>query len=124
MKAEDRPAPCGIVCRTCNHRNEGCVGCFEGGGTEECHILDCASARGIRGCWECDAFPCDHLDQLDPAWRGLTIGLIGCVREVGEERFSELALANIGEFAEYGDLRFESPGQIRGLVLGPPLTSR
>ena len=118
MDKHTKPAPCGIVCRTCRHLNEGCAGCFDGGGDEKCHIRACTAGKGIAGCWECDEFPCEHIQAKDPAWRGLTIGLVESIKEHGEERYAELALQNIGEFAEYGDLRFKSPEEIKQVVVG------
>jgi hypothetical protein len=62
--------------------------------------------------------PCEHLQTLDPAWRGLTIGLLQTVADLGEEAYSEAVLRTIGEYAEYGDLRFKSAAEIRALLLG------
>ena len=43
-------------------------------------------------------------------------GLIEIIRELGGEEYRRLALKNIGEFVDYGDLRSKSPEQTRELV--------
>ncbi len=117
MSDHRKPSPCGIVCQTCRHLNEGCAGCFDGGGDEKCHIRTCATGKGITGCWACNEFPCTYIQKLDPAWYGINTGFIQLIKEVGEDRFAALALSNIGQYVEYGDLRFKSPDEIRQLVL-------
>jgi hypothetical protein len=112
------PAPCGIVCRTCRHLGEGCAGCFDGGGDAACALRACAAAKAVPGCWVCADFPCEHVQHLDPAWKGLTVGLIESLKALGEDRYVDLAFENIGEGAEYGDFRFRSPEAIRRLVAG------
>ena len=63
-------------------------------------------------------FILEHIQAIDPAWRGLTMGLVESIRELGDARYAELALQNIGEFAEYGDLRFKSPEKMKRMVVG------
>jgi len=110
------PAPCGILCRTCRHRNEGCAGCHADGGDTDCTIRACAHQHNLQGCWECRLFPCEKLLDRERAWRGLTIGLCQCIAKMGLDRYADAALAYIGEFAEYGNLRFLTPAQIHALV--------
>lgn len=114
----NQPCPCGIVCRTCLHMKNGCKGCLDGGGTESCHIRDCTTAKNLTGCWECDEFPCTHMQQIDDAWRGLNIGLIQSIQTHGPANYAQLALQNIGEFREYGDLRFKTPEEIQAIIAG------
>jgi hypothetical protein len=118
MDPHTTPAPCGIVCRTCRHLNEGCAGCYDGGGDEACHVRACTAQEDMAGCWACETFPCQGVRDIDPAWRGLTIGLVRSVIALGEARYAELALRSIGEYAEYGDLRFKTPEEIEALVRG------
>jgi hypothetical protein len=118
MNENCRPSPCGIVCKTCLHLSEGCAGCFGGGGVEDCYIKECTGKRKIAGCWECLEFPCGRIERIDPAWVGLTLGLIESVAELGDSKYSELALKNIGEYAEYGDFRFKTKEEIKTLVRG------
>jgi hypothetical protein len=82
-------APCGLDCFNCpmylanedpklrekiganlgiNPEMASCRGCREESGTiaflgmkEPCQVFKCAEARGVRFCFECDEFPCDHL---------------------------------------------------------------
>jgi len=110
------PAPCGILCRSCRHRNEGCAGCHAGGGEATCAIRTCAQQQNLQGCWQCGQLPCDKLLTSDPAWRGLTIGLCQCIAAMGPDRYADEALATIGEYAEYGELRFLTPEQVRDLI--------
>lgn len=118
MRSIDQPAPCGIVCKTCVHLATGCAGCFAGGGDEKCTIRRCAAAKAIAGCWQCDEFPCEHFEKLNPAWRGLNTGFVELIREIGEDEFARLALKNIGQHVDYGDLRFKSAQQAKDLVRG------
>ena len=116
MTKTESPSPCGIVCKTCIHRSTVCARCHDGGGEKDCHIRNCTTDKKIAGCWQCDGFPCGHLQTLDPAWKGLTLGLVEIIRELGGEEYRRLALENIGEFVDYGYLRFMSPEQTGELV--------
>ncbi len=54
---------------------------------------------------------------MDPAWQGLNMGFLQTIREVGIERFNELIMMRIGPGAEYGDLRFLSPSEVRNFLI-------
>ena len=117
MDMEMIVSPCGILCASCRHMDMGCDGCGDGGGMADCVPRDCSARQGVKGCWECAAFPCDYLLQADPAWRGLNLGFLRTIREVGEERFAAMVMLRIGPGAEYGDLRFLSPTEVRDFLI-------
>ena len=122
MRNHDQPPPCGLVCRTCNALKNDCGGCLAGGrkglaGEERCHIRLCTAQKGLAGCWECDAFPCGYFDRTGPAWSGLCIGFIEAIREMGPERFSQLALQALGEYRGFNDLQNMSAEEAKRLIL-------
>jgi hypothetical protein len=41
--------------------SSGCLGCRAGAGWSECPIRICAQKMKVRGCFECDRYPCDML---------------------------------------------------------------
>lgn len=53
-------AACGLGCAVC--KEAPCAGCHAKGCAEadNCKILACTREKGYRGCWACDAFPCDN----------------------------------------------------------------
>ncbi len=59
MIREKGLAYCGLACCVCS-QNETCAGCRNDGckDREWCHNRKCCIKKGIRGCWECDRFPC------------------------------------------------------------------
>lgn len=56
---KDSIAYCGLVCKLCSAGKSGeCKGCrVKCGG---CSIKECAQGRNIKGCWECNEYPCDE----------------------------------------------------------------
>lgn len=52
---------CGLACVLCSE-NENCLGCKNGGCKEHkrCKNYNCCREKGIDGCWECEAFPCNE----------------------------------------------------------------
>jgi hypothetical protein len=117
MSAQKLPSPCGILCVSCRHSELGCAGCGAGGGLADCVPRDCSARQGIPGCWECKAFPCEYFQEMDAAWRGLNLGFLQTIREVGVEKFHELVMLRIGPGAEYGDLRFLTPSEVRSFLI-------
>lgn len=59
-------AYCGLACCLCGLQS--CPGCQSGGCTDKdwCKNYRCCREKGLSGCWECDAFPCEGsmLDKL------------------------------------------------------------
>lgn len=51
---------CGLACVLCSA--EDCVGCHHDGcaNKDRCNIYQCCKEKGIIGCWECSAFPCEE----------------------------------------------------------------
>lgn len=60
MKREKGIAYCGLACAVCGH-NQDCVGCRQEGcqDKEWCKNFRCCQEKGLLGCWQCSAFPCN-----------------------------------------------------------------
>lgn len=58
--AEKDLALCGLACVLCSH--EDCPGCKERGCKEgsDCSVYQCATGKGLDGCYQCDDFPCEE----------------------------------------------------------------
>jgi hypothetical protein len=103
---------CGLNCAICSHREGGCVGCREGGGDEFCQQRKCAQERSIKGCWDCDGFPCSRGYFRDPAWMGLTLGACTVAHCFGPA-FLARAMENCwGPRVDYGEHRHRSTCQV------------
>ncbi len=89
-------APCGFVCALCiKSINDDCKGCGTNG--EICPILDCCKDREIRGCWECNDFPCCECN-----FRGVRIrAFLQCAREEGIYKLAEYLLCNQEKGLDY-----------------------
>jgi len=59
MKHEIGLAYCGLACCVCG-KQDTCAGCRNLGckNVEWCKHFDCCRGKGLKGCWECDEFPC------------------------------------------------------------------
>jgi hypothetical protein len=114
----DSVAYCGLVCAVCTHACEGCRGCRAGGGDKDCHQRQCCVAKGLAGCWECDAFPCNRGFFADPAWGGLCVGCVRVAKESGVETLVQLIASRLGERVEYGDYRFKRAEEIEAMLRG------
>ena len=116
-------APCGLVCAVCANatpEKEACRGCAEGGGDPDCPQRACSSERDLRGCWECGDFPCDqgYFAATEVAWRGVNIGSVLCIRDLGLDEFVDRLVSSLGPMVEYGDYRHRTPKEIRRLIRG------
>ena len=112
-------AYCGLVCApVCIHVRNGCVGCSAGGGAEACHKRQCCEERTIDGCWQCDSFPCAKEAFGDEAWRGLTVGCVQMVSNMGAATFAALAVSRLGQAFDYGYLRYQTPEQVEAILRG------
>jgi hypothetical protein len=112
-------AYCGLVCGpVCCHALEGCVGCGAGGGAEGCEKRECCRERQIEGCWQCADFPCGKGFYGDEAWRGLNVGCVQMVKEMGRERFGRFVLERLKKGFDYGYLRYQTPDGIRAILSG------
>lgn len=58
--AEKDLALCGLACVLCSQ--EDCPGCKERGCKEgsDCSVYQCATGKGLDGCYQCDEFPCEE----------------------------------------------------------------
>ena len=113
---KENVAYCGLVCGVCKHTEKGCPGCRNGGGDESCHQRACCVENALDGCWQCDGFPCDKGFFADDAWKGLCIGSIQCIKDMGREAFVERVESGMGQSVEYGDYRFKSAEDVRTLL--------
>jgi hypothetical protein len=108
---------CGLACGMCRH---GCApNCRGGGGAEDCVQRACCTARGLDGCWECDEFPCDKghfADDKDPAWRGICIGSVYAIRQLGEDAYLRRVADRLGAPIEYGDYRYLDSEEVRAAL--------
>jgi hypothetical protein len=69
----------------------------------------------MDGCWQCEDFPCDEghfANNDDPAWRGICIGSVHCVRQYGKEEFLRRVTERLGKPIEYGDHRYLDPEDV------------
>jgi len=88
-----------------------------GGGDEKCHQRECCIKRDLSGCWQCEGFPCHEGYFYDDAWKGLFIGLVRCVREVGTAKTSELIRSKMGKLVDNGNYRFKGEEEVGPLLL-------
>jgi hypothetical protein len=114
-------AYCGLVCGVCAHATPqvaGCAGCRHGGGARDCYQRECCMANGLDGCWQCEEFPCDKGFFGDPAWNGLCIGAVQCVREHGVQGHVDRFVARLGRTVDYGEYRNKAPEEIAAILGG------
>jgi len=119
-------AYCGLVCGICVHataEREACPGCRHGGGDKRCYQRTCCQDNGLQGCWECDEFPCEHGYFADPAWRGICIGSIEAIRDLGPHSFIARLVSKVGTCMEIGDHRHRDPAEVRAWLLAVDPTS-
>lgn len=65
LRPEKGLAYCGLACCVCSE-NEGCAGCRNEGcrDREWCKSFRCCREKQLRGCWECEQFPCKDNPML------------------------------------------------------------
>ena len=69
-------APCGMNCKVCYKHcfhKKPCAGCLndDRGKPEHCRtckIKDCAKEKGLSYCYECLAFPCSLINNLEKSY--------------------------------------------------------
>jgi len=112
-------AYCGLVCDpVCIHARSGCVGCRAGGGPDSCDLRRCCEERGIEGCWQCISFPCAKGASGDDAWRGLNVGCVQMIVDMGAATFAALAVLRLGDGFDYGYLRYQTPDHVQAILHG------
>jgi len=109
-------APCGLYCGVCairiahednnekfkerlapvygvspeEIRCEGCLSSDVFGYCTTCTIRSCTEERGYEGCHQCDAFPCEHIDNFPiPIGRQVILRAVPQRREMGTEKWVE-----------------------------------
>ena len=89
---------CGIACHSCAF-NANCPGCRSGRceRASVCQVFQCASKKGIAGCWECSDFPCNKDMMQMPK----CVGSCMAIKEAGEEKVTECMLQNEAEGMVY-----------------------
>ncbi len=95
-------AYCGLACVFCSPET-GCPGCRTGSGCGReavCLHKKCCITRGIHGCWECDAFPCNR-DMHAPERDVRLKAFVRYIRENGIPRFVERLRANLAAGIQY-----------------------
>lgn len=91
-------APCGANCTVCykyHAKKNACPGCLVVGKKPEhcrkCRIKDCVDEKGIVRCFECSAFPCKRVKNLDRSYqKRYQVSLISnakCARDKGVSAF-------------------------------------
>jgi hypothetical protein len=114
-------AYCGLVCGVCAHATPqvaGCAGCREGGGAKNCYQRECCVGNGLDGCWQCEEFPCDKGFYADEAWKGLCIGAVQCVKDIGIREYVDRLVARLGRTVDYTEYRNKAPEEITAILGG------
>jgi hypothetical protein len=108
---------CGLACKKC--KNACQPGCRGGSGPEDCYQRNCCNNRALQGCWECIDFPCNNgffEDGNDPAFRGICIGSVQCIKEFGIEKYLRIVSTKLGKVIEYGDYRYLNPEDVKKML--------
>ncbi len=81
---------CGLACCLC--KREDCSGCVAGDceKREWCKNFNCCREKDLKGCWECEEFPCTE-GMLDKA---RVRAFAKSIAKFGEERLLELLKKN------------------------------
>lgn len=98
-------ALCGLACALCSHAD--CPGCKARGCGEadDCAVYRCATEKGLDGCYQCDAFPCEEKMLQGPRKRAFN----RYARRYGKAALLRRLRVN----AENGVL-YHQPGDITG----------
>ncbi len=98
---------CGLVCTLC-HEADHCGGCKSETNScgrylseKGCYQYKCCISKGIAGCWECEAAPCDNdMFSKDHDIRNRTF--IKCAKEEGIHKLAEYVYRNQIDGILYG----------------------
>lgn len=100
-------ACCGLVCALC-HKAEKCAGCrFPDSDCDKkkqpggCYQYHCCTAKGLRGCWECEQAPCGE-DMFGPEHDLRLRVFIRCLQQEGPEALAAYLLRNERDGIHYG----------------------
>ena len=92
---------CGLVCEYCSaYKNKECLGCREK--EDKCKVCECVITKGLRGCWECDYYPCEGKEF----YGGIrSQAFIKCAKEEGVEVLEKYLEKNDKKGIKYHTLR-------------------
>ncbi len=122
MNEERGFAYCGLACCLCREAKD-CPGCRQEGchDKEWCQSFQCCQKQNLKGCWECQDFPCDNhmLNKLRVRTFAKFIGIYG------EEKLLECLKRNEENGVVYhyqgshiGDYdQFETEEEIMDLIM-------
>lgn len=97
-------AYCGLVCPL-DSCFKNCTGCKQGPGCgdENCYHKSCCIEKSLRGCFECDSFPCSNGYFSDKNnSKGQFTGCIKYIQEVGLEKYVHALIINTKNGIKYG----------------------
>lgn len=97
---------CGLACCLCSE-NADCAGCRNGGCSERewCNIQKCCRKKGLRGCWECESFPCAEPMLNKPRIKTF----VKLIRDLGEQELTDCLERN-----ERNGIVYHDKGQLVG----------
>jgi hypothetical protein len=100
----DSIAFCGLVCAL-DSCFENCDGCRSGSdcGEEECIHRICCIEKRLKGCWECEEFPCSQgFFSADEKSRGQFVGCVKYIQKFGLQKLVDRIRENQGRGIKYG----------------------
>lgn len=94
---------CGLVCLFCHlcagcKSNNNCCGKYLS--PEGCYQHDCCIQKGLKGCWECNDFPCDK-DMFSADHDVRLKAFVRCAKEDGLEKLAEYLKKNADSGLQY-----------------------
>jgi len=112
MNKEKGIAYCGLACCICSE-NTTCAGCRNEGckDKEWCKNYNCCRKKGINGCWECGAFPCqsNYKQQANMLDKLRIRAFAKFIKKYGAEKFMECIERN-----EKAGIVYHYKGQLIG----------
>ena len=94
----DSIAFCGLVCGLCD-QNSSCTWCRnpihpdDKCDKDRCYHRRCCTTKGMKGCWECELFPCTNGRFADEN-RGQTLGFLSYIKQYGEKALIDKLVSN------------------------------
>ena len=71
-------------------RCDGCLSESPFAECQSCTVRDCVISKDIEGCYICDEFPCQVIEDMpDPAGKKAILRAVHLIRELGKDRFTE-----------------------------------
>jgi hypothetical protein len=97
-------AYCGLICPL-DSCFENCGGCRNGKGCgdKDCFHKICCNKKSIKGCWECNEFPCNEgYFKEENKSSGQFIGCVRYIKEEGLLNYIEAVKVNSNQGIRYG----------------------